>query len=84
MSDLIMCLIWVPTSGKIFLVIPYVVFEISGGFQPPDAIKLSEKADIINRSEITILASYFLAQEVLSVAIETTLMGKSIRGFRNH
>ena len=38
--------LWTPTSGKNFMVIPSVVPEISGGCtQPPDVIKLSEKAD---------------------------------------
>ena len=41
----------IPTPGKNFMVIPFVVPEISGGDEiiPPDAIKLSEKADAINR-----------------------------------
>ena len=40
----------VPRSGKNFIVIPFVVFEILGGyFHPSDAIRLSEKADAINR-----------------------------------
>ena len=36
---------------KNFMVIPFVVPEILGGVEPtpPDAIKLSEKADAINR-----------------------------------
>ena len=42
--------IWVPTCGIIFIVIPIEVFKISGVVStPPDAIKLSEKADAINR-----------------------------------
>ena len=37
--------------GKNFMAIPFVVPEILGGVEPPlpDAIKLSEKADAINR-----------------------------------
>ena len=47
---LILCLFWIPTSRKNFIVVPFVVFEISGGLNPPsDAIKLSEKVDAINR-----------------------------------
>ena len=42
--------IWIPTSGKNVMVIPFVVPKISGGVgTTPDAIELSEKADAINR-----------------------------------
>ena len=48
---LILCLPMVSTSCKNFIVVPFVVFEISGGMSPPppDAIKLSDKVDAINR-----------------------------------
>ena len=44
--------LWIPTSSKNIIVIPFVVHEILGGGGkplPPDAIKLSEKADAIKR-----------------------------------
>ena len=44
--------LYIPTFGKTFIVVPFVVPEVLGGcfYAPlPDAIKLSEKADAINR-----------------------------------
>ena len=38
---------------------PFVVFEISSGAPlPPDAIKVSEKADVINRYDFLVDFSY--------------------------
>ena len=49
-KNLFYAFLYVPTRGKNFIVIAFVVFEISGGcFHPLDGIKLSEKADTINR-----------------------------------
>ena len=40
--------LWYLTSGKKFMVINTADPEILGGFHPPDAIKLSKRADAIN------------------------------------